>query len=121
VTELPKPSPVTLKPGESVSFGEYVIKVYEGVLKGAFVFNKELLKMPLTARPRREGDVLFFNNKNKSLKKLMIEKKIPKEKRDIIPVLCDNNRVIAAAETGMDKSLRAGSEENALSVIVERR
>ena len=58
---------------------------------------------------------------NKSLKKLMIEKRIPKEKRDIIPVLCDNNKVIAVAEIGMDKRLSAKSDEKAFSVKLERR
>ena len=39
----------------------------------------------LYVRNRRSGDKIFVNGMNKSLKKLFIEKKIPKEYRDTIP------------------------------------
>lgn len=48
----------------------------------------------LCVRNRRVGDKIFINGMNKSIKKLFIEKKIPKEYRDIIPIFCDDEGII---------------------------
>jgi len=57
----------------------------------------------LIARSRKEGDSIAFNNGHKSLKKLFIDKKIPKELRNKIPVICDGDRPIAVLGFGVDK------------------
>jgi len=49
----------------------------------------------LFARPRAAGDKIKMNGMSKSVKKLMCEKKIPLELRNIIPVLCDDTQIVA--------------------------
>ena len=46
------------------------------------------------ARTRQIGDKIVINGVNKSLKKLFIDKKIPKEYRNIIPIFCDEKGII---------------------------
>lgn len=55
----------------------------------------------LFARSRRQGDRIRIFGVNKSLKKLFIEKGIPKEYRDIIPVICDSEGIIYVPFVGI--------------------
>ncbi len=48
----------------------------------------------LCVRNRRIGDRIKIHGVNKSVKKLFIDKKIPKEYRDIIPIICDSEGII---------------------------
>lgn len=106
--------------GETVSKNGWEVSVSPGREREAFVLDKSKISLPLKVRARKEGDTLFYNGMTKSLKKLMIEKKIPKEMRDMIPVLCDNNRVIAVAELGCDLRVTAKTDENAVCVKIGR-
>jgi bifunctional protein TilS/HprT len=56
------------------------------------------LAFPLWLRHREDGDVLEFSYGHKKLKKLLIEKKIPKDKRDHLLVLADQNNHILWVE-----------------------
>ncbi len=49
----------------------------------------------LCVRPRAQGDVITLTGGSRSLKKLMIDRKIPKKDRDRMPVLCDNKKIRA--------------------------
>ncbi len=106
--------------GESVTVAGWQIALLPGEADCGFVFDKSKVSFPLTVRSRKEGDRIFLNGQNKSLKKLMIDKKIPKEKRDIIPVLCDNSRVIAVAGIGFDKRLAAQDKNKAATLRIGR-
>ena len=55
---------------------------YDNIIGGLFVRN------------RRIGDKITLNGVNKSLKKLFIDKKIPKEYRNIIPIIYDEQGII---------------------------
>ena len=55
----------------------------------------------LFARPRAAGDKIKMNGMSKSLKKLMCEKKIPLELRDLIPVICDDKEIVAIPFIGV--------------------
>lgn len=57
------------------------------------------LAFPLWLRHREDGDQLEYDYGHKKLKKLLIEKKIPKEKRDNLLVLTDQNNKILWVET----------------------
>jgi tRNA(Ile)-lysidine synthase len=46
------------------------------------------LPMPLTARPRAQGDTIHSHGMNKKLKKLLCDKNIPPHLRDTLPLLC---------------------------------
>lgn len=55
----------------------------------------------LVLRPRAEGDTLHPEKRSrKTLKKWMIEKKIPRHIRDTLPVVADDSGVLAAAGLG---------------------
>ncbi len=55
----------------------------------------------LQVRNRRTGDKICIRGINKSLKKLFIDKKIPKEYRNIIPVISDNVGIIYVPFVGI--------------------
>lgn len=59
----------------------------------------------LTVRPRRTGDeITLSNGHKKSLKKLMIDRKVPRLERELIPVVADDDGVIAVAGLGPNLS-----------------
>lgn len=66
----------------------------------------------LCVRPRRQGDCLAIHKGggHKSLKKWMIEKKIPRDIRDILPVVADSSGVIAVYRLGADIARTADGE-----------
>lgn len=49
----------------------------------------------LKARQRRAGDRIRLGGMSKSVKKLMCDKKIPLELREKLPVICDENGIVA--------------------------
>ncbi|MBE6577359.1 MAG: tRNA lysidine(34) synthetase TilS [Ruminococcaceae bacterium] len=49
----------------------------------------------VVARNRRAGDKILLNGVNKSVKKLLCDKKIPLDVRYRLPVICDNSGIIA--------------------------
>ena len=79
------PQGFTLQPGETGQFGCWEV-CYR---KGGF---------PLTVRSRREGDAVTLAYGTKTVKKLLIERKIPKDFRDMIPVLCHNETILAVGD-----------------------
>lgn len=66
----------------------------------------------LVVRTRRPGDRLRLTEKggSKTLKRLMIDRKIPREKRDRLAVFADRYGVIAAEGLGSDCRRQAGGE-----------
>ena len=73
----------------------------------------------LTVRARRTGDKICLNRRqgSKTLKKLFIEKKIPAERRDRIPIIADNEKIIAIPHLGRAAELSAESEADCVIVI----
>jgi len=59
-------------------------------------FDYDKIEQSLIVRGRRSGDYLTINRElsKKTLKEYMIEEKIPKDIRDLVPVLADGNHVI---------------------------
>ena len=77
----------------------------------------------LVLRTRNEGDKIKLPKRNvtKTLKKLFIEDNIPKETRDSIPVLADENGVVWVLGYGVNKNNAVMQKtKNILSVKVER-
>ena len=62
----------------------------------------------LCVRTRRAGDRLRLteNGGSRTLKKLLIDRKIPRCRRDSLAVIADKNGVIAVQDIGMDHSRR---------------
>jgi tRNA(Ile)-lysidine synthase len=63
----------------------------------------------LWVRSRLPGDAIKTPGGTKSLKKLLIDRKIPAIQRDLIPVLSDNNGVAAVLGFGSDLNHRMNS------------
>ena len=81
----PPPEGFTLRSGETGRFGGWEVTFVSG-------------KGELTVRSRRQGDVITLPYGTKTVKKLLIERKIPKEIRDSIPILCHNETILAVGD-----------------------
>ena len=102
------PNAVMLTPGETVRFGDYKITCIpaQEVVNTAHTFTVSP-SGPITVRSRQSGDELRLSGGSKSVKKRFIDKKIPASKRAGIPVLCDEQGILAVAELGAQADRRA--------------
>ncbi len=97
----PQPAlqPVRLRPGETVRWGEWRLCLSPGRPQD-FAYTAFLERRGtedgLFVRARLPGDVIRLPGGSRSVKKLMIDRKIPQKYRDRIPVLCDNNKMVRA-------------------------
>lgn len=74
----------------------------------------------LKLRPRRAGDrVKTDGGCTKTLKKLLIEKRIPRDRRELLPVLTDGERVLAVLGLGVSADCRAEDGQRALVITTE--
>ena len=74
----------------------------------------------LKLRPRRTGDRMQMDGGyTKTLKKLLIEQKIPRDRRELLPVLTDGERVIAVLGLGVSADCRADGTGRALVITTE--
>lgn len=116
----------------NINFGEFLIngeyftissqKINDFLLDN--LIDCDTIYGNLILRNRNEGDKikLYKRNVTKSLKKLFIEENIPKEKRDLIPVLADDNGVIWVMGFGVNKNNAVKKEtKNILSVRVSEK
>ena len=95
----------TLKPDGSVFFPELALTVSCRFVKNyqksqqspcTFALKCDTIgKSPsLVLRPRLPGDVISLPGGRRSVKKLLIDRKIPSRERALVPVLCDSEGVI---------------------------
>jgi tRNA(Ile)-lysidine synthetase-like protein len=52
----------------------------------------------LVARSKKDGDTIRHGKMTKKVKKILSEKKIPSHTRDKIPLICDNDGIVAISE-----------------------
>ena len=82
-----------------------------------FFLSREKIQGPLLLRARKTGDEITLPLRDtKSIKKLLIDGKIPRQRRDQIPVLADEAGPLAVAGFGPDMPHLAQSGEAALEV-----
>ena len=114
-------APAALYPGKPVRLpgltvtvdGPYVCQT-ETDQKTVFAIKASGDLPPAIAlRPRQTGDSLRLTGGTKTLKKLMIDRKIPAAKRDLLPVLADDHGVIAVYGLGCDAARKALPGEQA--------
>jgi len=67
----------------------------------------------ITLRSRQSGDSLRLAGGTKTLKKLMIDRKIPAAQRDLLPVLEDHRGILAVYQLGCDTARQAHAGERA--------
>lgn len=85
-----------------------------------FFFKIDCICGNIIARPRKTGDKIKIigGNGTRSLKKLFIDRKIPKARRGLIPVLADDNGPIAVYGIGVDERCSPGAGDKILKVYV---
>jgi tRNA(Ile)-lysidine synthetase-like protein len=74
----------------------------------------------LIARNRLAGDKILCGGMHKSVKKLLCDKKIPTDLRNRLPILCDDNGILAipgvAQRDGSKPPVPNGEQTVALSI-----
>lgn len=83
------------------------------------ILNYAMIKgRALEVRPRQPGDVLRLSGGSRTLKRRMIDCKIPQAQRDRIPVLAMGETVLAAFGLGTDPAWQAQAGKPCLRVIL---
>ena len=93
------PPPAELHPNRPVMFGGWQVQLTDQshCTEGfPLILCRE--DLPLTVRSRREGDGISLKFGTKNLKKLLIERKIPKDLRDNLPIVCNNKEILAVGD-----------------------
>ena len=102
------PAETVLPLGKTITFGPWEITCTEAETiennDRTFTLTPE---GPVRVRSRQSGDNLRLEGGTKSLKKRLIDKKIPAGQRALLPVLEDDRGILAVAELGADLSRRA--------------
>jgi len=114
-------SPVRLQPDHAVSLPDLRITMTGPVTletetdqQTVFAIKADGPVPPaITVRPRQTDDSLRLSGGVKSLKKLMIDRKIPAAQRARLPVLADDQGVIAVYHLGCDTARMARSGDRA--------
>ncbi len=87
-----------------------------------FFFKKERICGNMHVRPRKSGDRLRLPGRpEKSLKKWMIELKIPAEERGGIPVIADDRGVVAVPGIGADARAAAEATDADMMLLIAER
>lgn len=95
--------PVSLEDGCTL-WGEWRVECHPAVCPGTPGKGLWLTPGDYTLRPRQVGDTLqLLKRPTKTVKKLMMEKKIPASLRQRLPVLAQGERVAAVALLGVDQ------------------
>ncbi len=106
-----KEEPVSAKLAEGeFFFGDYRVFIKKSVKTGkihnsvnTFLISCGRIQDGLVVRSRISGDeIKLLKRPSKSLKKLFIEKRIPKNEREHIPVIADGNNIAAVYGCGTD-------------------
>ena len=84
-----------------------------------FPFKKSDICDNIYVRPRRTGDRICLDRRqgSKSLKKLFIEKKIPADRRESIPVLADKEKVLAVVSLGQSTEYAAKKDADCVVAV----
>lgn len=116
------PAPMELKEGEN-RWGSWIIRCIRAECPGkAYVNPQEFYLRPdrYFIRPRQEGDQITLGKRPvKTVKKLMIEGKIPACRRGHVPVLAQGGRVAAVGGLGPEKVCLAAPGAPALHIILK--
>ena len=111
-------SPVTLPcPGE-VTIAETGATVRCGEDGDGLKLPKRLLDGGITVRPRKSGDSIRLNAGTQTLKKLMIDRKIPALRRGTIPVFEKDGKVLAVWGIGEDLNCLPSPGEPTFTITV---
>ena len=111
--------PMVLQPDQPVHLPELTVTMHGPILleteadqRTVFAIKADGDTPPaVTIRSRQTGDSLCLSGGTKSLKKLMIDRKVPASQRDRLPVLTDDQGIIAVYHLGCDTARQAHTGE----------
>ena len=129
--DAPTFAPVPLVPGKTVRIPELGLRIRCEFTKnfvknqpGAFTFacRYDMIEplQSLTVRPRHTGDALRLPGGRKSLKKFLIDRKIPRSQRARIPVIADASGPLAVYGLGQNLDRAAREGEPAILIQIEK-
>lgn len=102
--------------------GDDAKRIDENIYKFATKSNIIFDKINFTARNRREGDKITVKGVNKSVKKLMCDKKLDVSLRDRIALICDGDTVLCIPGVAVtDSAFAKKGKENIAFVWLPRR
>jgi len=86
-----------------------------------FMFKSLDICGKISVRSRREGDFIRLKGQSgtKTLKKLFIEKRIPARKRNLVPVISDDEGVLGIYKVGTGNRAIPGPGDAAIMIIIE--
>ncbi len=125
---LPIPGEVEI-PGQNLRISCRMEEIEENFEKNAntpFHFALKYDMIPesissLSIRPRREHDRICINGYSKSLKKLFIERKIPRDRREGVPIITDGAKILAISGIGPDSRYAPGPGDSALIIHIYKK
>ena len=123
-------SPVTLSPGETVLIPALGLRVecrieenFQEKAKSLSTFAVKydtIEQTPrITIRPRQAHDVMHTAGGTKTLKKLLIDRKVPAARRALMPVAADASGVLGVYGIGVDLGRAAAPGDRAVIITIE--
>ena len=87
----------------------------------SFFLARDKISGTVVLRPRQTGDSIKLPGRGtKTIKKLLIDEKVPRVARDLLPVLADQSGVLALAAFGPEESRLAQPGKPALSITLKK-
>ena len=123
-------SPVTLSPGETALIPALGLRVecrieenFQEKAKtlSTFAVKYDTIEQTprITIRPRQAHDVMRTAGGTKTLKKLLIDRKVPAARRALMPVAADASGVLGVYGIGVDLGRAAAPGERAVIITIE--
>lgn len=87
-----------------------------------FVFKCDTIDAgsPLVLRPRQTGDALRLPGGTRTVKRLLIDRKIPAARRGLVPVIADDAGVLAVYPIAVNLDRLAMADERAIIITIEK-
>ena len=123
-------SPVTLSPGETALIPALGLRVecrieenFQEKAKtlSTFAVKYDTIEQTprITIRPRQAHDVMRTAGGTKTLKKLLIDRKVPAARRALVPVAADASGVLGVYGIGVDLGRAAAPGDRAVIITIE--
>ncbi|WP_246241084.1 tRNA lysidine(34) synthetase TilS [Anaerocolumna sedimenticola] len=82
-------------------------------------FDYDKIKNTVLIRTRKEGDYIQIDSvgSRKKIKSLFIDEKIPREKRDLLPLLADGSHIMWVAGGRMSEAYKVSEETKVILEI----
>ncbi len=118
-----------ISPGQTIKLGEYIVSCErlncidgKKTDKSSFLIYSEKEINEFCIRSRRIGDVVKLPGRpHKTLKKLFIENKIPKEERNAIPVVSVDDNILAVYGFGVNEKFSCTNSCNIYYIEIRRK